>query len=414
MTQQPNKTSDDQLARTAKTTLLGKWKFLEQIMEDHGLTPSTKIVAARLLMHHNIKTNRCFASAQKLADRLGVNRDTVTEAIRQLKEGAWLETHQPSRREANEYTFKWDRVAGVSVISSRRKNRFEVTEVSVRDAGNSGSRCRDFPTPIEEVIGEQIGESNTAKVGVCGGEFAENSFTESSNHTLSHTNRESASSPNLHVEAGTAAEESIKNSEPISLPHADTKNAVEESNIISFPHSPSDHIPVSQEFQGSAPDTVSPGAIRSADFDRYLAECSNHYFSKDDAHAAWEGEINAGANPDEMIAARHNYEKTARGKEQRYIKRPDTFLHDGFWVGYRVHIVTTATIKPDSAIEEAQRRSREASDRASRARMKKMGDTDAEIAEHFAALEKLRQEQDPEVRPALMNGEDFEQWMSLE
>ena len=94
--------------------LLKKWKFLEQIFEDRTLSLSDKVVAGRLLMHHNSQPesphfDQCdFTSERKLADRLWLNKDSVCLAIKQLKQQGWLTANQPGRKKVNEYTFNWD------------------------------------------------------------------------------------------------------------------------------------------------------------------------------------------------------------------------------------------------------------------------------------------------------------------
>lgn len=166
--------------------LLRKWKFLEQIMEDQVLTSSTKVVAARLLMHHNSKEDRCdFTSERTLAKRLGLVQSTVYLAIKQLKQEGWLNANQPARHQVNEYSFNWDKRSENQVtLEVPRKSSQGDLKIKSGCIENQVTDDLKNHEPIDERINEKINE-NTHGAGA--------QTTTDGSHTTtriySHTNK---------------------------------------------------------------------------------------------------------------------------------------------------------------------------------------------------------------------------------
>lgn len=78
----------------AAVTLLQKWQLLQAIIGDQELSPSAKLVAARLLYHHSAQTGRCSPSYQTLADGAGLTRRSVIAGVRELEARNWLSVHR--------------------------------------------------------------------------------------------------------------------------------------------------------------------------------------------------------------------------------------------------------------------------------------------------------------------------------
>lgn len=78
----------------AVVTLLQKWQLLQAIIADQELSPSAKLVAARLLYHHSAQTGRCSPSYQTLAEGAALTRRSVIAGVRELEERSWLSVHR--------------------------------------------------------------------------------------------------------------------------------------------------------------------------------------------------------------------------------------------------------------------------------------------------------------------------------
>ena len=74
----------------AAVTLLQKWQLLQAIVADQELSPSAKLVAARLLYHHSAQTGRCSPSYQTLAEGAALTRRSVITGVRELEARGWL------------------------------------------------------------------------------------------------------------------------------------------------------------------------------------------------------------------------------------------------------------------------------------------------------------------------------------
>jgi hypothetical protein len=93
---------------TDHSNLLSKWLFLQAVITDDGLWPSTKLVAARLLDHHNIRTGDCFPGQDTVAKALGLSIRQVKYCIEQLEEKKWIRVTRRYKT-SNQYDFCWHR-----------------------------------------------------------------------------------------------------------------------------------------------------------------------------------------------------------------------------------------------------------------------------------------------------------------
>ncbi len=79
-----------------------KWDLVQRLITDPALSPTAKIVGARLLHHLNGESGQCNPSYQTLADGTGLTKRRVMSAVRELEAAAWItvtrRTHDEARR----------------------------------------------------------------------------------------------------------------------------------------------------------------------------------------------------------------------------------------------------------------------------------------------------------------------------
>ncbi len=71
-------------------TLIQKWQLLQAIIEDDALSLKAKVVAARLLHHHNTQTSQCTPSYDTLARGAGFERRSAIRAVEELEKSGWI------------------------------------------------------------------------------------------------------------------------------------------------------------------------------------------------------------------------------------------------------------------------------------------------------------------------------------
>lgn len=71
-------------------TLLDKWRLLLAIVADARVSAPGKLLAVRLLDHHNCGTGRCTPSYNTLAKGVGITRRRAIEGIKDLEGAGWL------------------------------------------------------------------------------------------------------------------------------------------------------------------------------------------------------------------------------------------------------------------------------------------------------------------------------------
>lgn len=78
------------------TTLLKKWELLQAITADPALSLVAKVIAARLLDHHNNQTGQCSPAYETLARGAGLERRSAIRAVKELEGAGWLRVHRVS------------------------------------------------------------------------------------------------------------------------------------------------------------------------------------------------------------------------------------------------------------------------------------------------------------------------------
>lgn len=71
-------------------TLLTKWRLLQAIVADPTLSLMAKVIAARLLDHHNNQTGQCSPAYETLARGAGLERRSAIRAVKELEAAGWL------------------------------------------------------------------------------------------------------------------------------------------------------------------------------------------------------------------------------------------------------------------------------------------------------------------------------------
>jgi hypothetical protein len=106
----------------------------EDVIADTELSPITRLVAARLALHRNAETARCFVSYRTLAAEVGISERSAMRAIAALKARGWINVDPGGGREkANDYHLVTpsERVTGVSRFTAQKgdsRGRERVTE----------------------------------------------------------------------------------------------------------------------------------------------------------------------------------------------------------------------------------------------------------------------------------------------
>lgn len=71
-------------------TLWDKWKLYNAIIADADLSSTGKLVAFRLLDHHNNASSRCTPSYNTIAKHAGLSRRRAIEGVKDLEQRGWL------------------------------------------------------------------------------------------------------------------------------------------------------------------------------------------------------------------------------------------------------------------------------------------------------------------------------------
>jgi hypothetical protein len=71
-------------------TLWDKWKLYNAIIADADLSSTGKLVAFRLLDHHNNASSRCTPSYNTIAKHTGLSRRRAIEGVKDLEQRGWL------------------------------------------------------------------------------------------------------------------------------------------------------------------------------------------------------------------------------------------------------------------------------------------------------------------------------------
>lgn len=74
----------------AGVSLLRKWQLLQAIIADPGLSLVAKVIASRILDHHNSLTGQCSPSYETLARGAGLERRSAIRAVKELEVAGWL------------------------------------------------------------------------------------------------------------------------------------------------------------------------------------------------------------------------------------------------------------------------------------------------------------------------------------
>jgi hypothetical protein len=133
-------------------SLLEKWKMLQAIVEPgiFPLSPSAKVVAARLLHHLNSRTGQCYPSYQTLAEGTGLSRRTIIKLVKELEKVEIIKVVRPAsgnkeaKGETNRYDFDW---AFAGLWSPPRSPK-PPTGSEPRDT--TKRKSRPVPSPVSE------------------------------------------------------------------------------------------------------------------------------------------------------------------------------------------------------------------------------------------------------------------------
>lgn len=74
----------------AVVTLLQKWQLLQAIVGDEALPAAAKVIAARLLHHHNTQSGQCSPAYDTLARGAGMMRRSAIRAVAELEAAGWV------------------------------------------------------------------------------------------------------------------------------------------------------------------------------------------------------------------------------------------------------------------------------------------------------------------------------------
>ena len=82
-----------------------EWIKLMLAVDSDTLSPTHKIVAARIAFHYNIETGRCDPSLPTLANGTGMSERNVRRMINEIEDAGWLiaEKSRGGRRHGDEY-----------------------------------------------------------------------------------------------------------------------------------------------------------------------------------------------------------------------------------------------------------------------------------------------------------------------
>ena len=113
-----------------KKTLLEKWKWLERVMSDSGLSGTAKSVAYFMVDYRRDETGLAYPSCETLARRVGVCERSAQEAVRKLRTRGWItlveRNHGPGQ--SNRYALNWDNTIEPSQIR-RHKKRVQTRKI---------------------------------------------------------------------------------------------------------------------------------------------------------------------------------------------------------------------------------------------------------------------------------------------
>ena len=106
-----------------KKTLLEKWKWLERVMSDSGLSGTAKSVAYFMVDYRRDVTGLAYPSCETLARRVGVSGRSAQEAVRVLRKRGWIilveRNHGPGQ--SNRYAINWENTIEPSQIRRHKK-----------------------------------------------------------------------------------------------------------------------------------------------------------------------------------------------------------------------------------------------------------------------------------------------------
>jgi hypothetical protein len=83
--------------------LVDRFEWLVAVLASKGLTAAAKALAARLFLHMNSETGKCFPKQETLATGLGISREAVNSSVQTLCDHGWLSTTRT--RGASHYKF---------------------------------------------------------------------------------------------------------------------------------------------------------------------------------------------------------------------------------------------------------------------------------------------------------------------
>jgi hypothetical protein len=121
-----------------RTARRAQYIWQEDVIADTELSPITRLIAARLALHRNAETARCFVSYRTLAAEVGISERSAMRAIAALKARGWIDVDPGGGREkANDYRLvsPSERVTGVSRFTAQKgdsRGRERVTERVVK------------------------------------------------------------------------------------------------------------------------------------------------------------------------------------------------------------------------------------------------------------------------------------------
>jgi DNA-binding transcriptional MocR family regulator len=102
------------------------------IVRDRRLSSTDKIVATTLLLKfRNRETGQCNPSYQTVADVIGMSRDTVTDAVKALKEAGYVVVHGTkggSGRNTNQFEFQLKLTGGAPATGGEHATGGSVVE----------------------------------------------------------------------------------------------------------------------------------------------------------------------------------------------------------------------------------------------------------------------------------------------
>src|ERR1700751_3876503 len=85
------------------TTFKDRDEWLELLFAADELSPSAKVLRARVALHHNVETRQCNPSGGKLVLGTVMSDSTVRRMIRELEPEGWVRVDRTLGRHSNSY-----------------------------------------------------------------------------------------------------------------------------------------------------------------------------------------------------------------------------------------------------------------------------------------------------------------------